>query len=389
MICPVCKTKNIPENSLFCNMCGVNLKDATQKHLAELEMDQRDGKAPLAEKVMNLGGRTKTIKVLCKDITQIDEQIDLLTISAFPYSYYPSTRSLIGALDRNLSISVAELAEDPLFDLRENAGCWISKEITENKIIKRIGGVEIPSMHTGSHMYERRLIKAIKAYMQLINILTEHEPDTKVVVLPLLGAGDLQLNHELLVFPLINEVIQLLTQNEYIEKVIFVEKDFAKAKLIADAINKSYNVHSETEEFEEIENSERNVFISYTEKGDREVADMLGNYLTEKGIPYWYAPRDITVGDYATEIVKGIKKCTHFICIVSKNSMKSAHVMNEVDLAFKRISEGIKIIPFRMDDAALDPAFEYYLSRMNWKMCSPPPVEKRIIELVDNCVAMP
>ena len=386
MICPACKTNNIPEKSIFCNMCGVNIIEALEKEQIESTKQYKSGATPLVDKVLSLGGQSKKIQVWCKDITEFDEEIDVLTISAYPFSYSPTPRSLIGALHKNLSIDVQELAKEPLMDLRHNVGCWISKSIPGNSRIRRIGGVEIPLPNGDVYEtnYESRLIKSIKSYMHLLDILSEHDTNIKNVVLPLLGTGDLHLDHNLLVFPLIGEVIQLLSRNKCIEKVIFVERNFEKAKLLADTINASYNLQAEKTEIDSTK--EKNVFISYTEKGDRYVAEMIGKYLSKRGIPYWFAPKDILSGDYATEIVKGIKNCTHFICVISENSMKSIHVINEIDLAFKRLNEGIKIVPFHLDNSTIEPAFEYYLSRMNWKSNDPPPLESRIEELVDIIV---
>lgn len=387
MICPVCKVKDIPKNSRFCHMCGVNLAEALKKEAAELERKQRAGMIPLTKKVLNLGGRKKTIQVLCKDVTEMDQDIDLLTISAFPYEYEPTERSLIGALFRKLGISVNDLAEDPLFDLRREAGCWISKDILPRGRFRKIGGVEIMPRMRGEESYEKRLLKSIKSYMHLLDILTEYEQDIRVVAFPLLGAGDQQLNYQIMIFPIINEVIKMLERNPYIEKVIFVEWTFEKAQIIANALEQSYQVQSETEEFQMDRNVKQNVFISYTEKGDRETADLIRRCLEGSGVSYWYAPENINVGDYATEIVKGIKSCTHFICVVSENSMKSKHVMNEVDLAFKRIDEGVKIIPLRLDASELVPAFEYYLSRMNWKICPKPLTENLMNEMLKSCIS--
>lgn len=385
MICPACNANDVPDNSRFCNMCGVDLNKAFKLKAEEYEKEQRAGNIPLIEKNFFVGDQKKTVKVLCKDITEMTEEIDMLTISAYPYSYGPTPRSLIGALYHNLSISVNELAKDPLFDLRKDAGCWISKKISGSNI-RRIGGVEIPINKSGNAEYERQLIKSIKSYMHLLDILTEYEPDLKVVVLPLLGTGDLHLDHNLLVFPLINEVLKLLSHNKIIEKVIFVERNYDKARMMADTVNRSYNLQNRTEEKHEIANGEQNIFISYTEKGDRGVADMLANSLKEHGIRYWYAPKDEKAGRYGAEIVKGIRNCTHFICILSENSMKSFHVLNEVDLACKRINEGIKIIPVKLEDIALEPSFEYYFSSINQKIFYPPPIEERIEELLENCI---
>lgn len=366
MMCPAYNADNIPENSTFCNVCGVNLVEAKRIMEAKREEKERIGEIPMAEKELIADGKKNTIKVFCKDVTELDEKIDLLTISAYPYSYYPTPRSVIGALKTKLTISVDDLAKKPFLDLRENAGCWVSQEIQHNKHFRRIGGVEIPFRTNTDDTYESRMIQSIKSYMYLLDILTEQDPNIKVVVVPFLGTGDMHLNYSLLAFPLINEITRFLTRNRTVQTILFIEKNYEKAKVLADSLNSSYNLLSKSTE-NTFSDKKQSVFVSYANKTDRPVADKIYEYLKEKGISYWFAPANIVVGDYAAEIVKGINKCTHFICIISESSMKSPHVLNEVDLAFQRIGDGVKIIPFRLDESSLEPAFKYYLSRMQSK----------------------
>jgi hypothetical protein len=53
-------------------------------------------------------------------------------VSAFPDSYVPVPRSLIGALDE-AGVSVGELARDKELDLREACSCWLSREIAPRR----------------------------------------------------------------------------------------------------------------------------------------------------------------------------------------------------------------------------------------------------------------
>jgi len=57
-----------------------------------------------------------------------EDDVDLLVLSAFPNSYSPTQRSLVGALSRR-GISVERLASDKYADLRETTSCWLSKEL--------------------------------------------------------------------------------------------------------------------------------------------------------------------------------------------------------------------------------------------------------------------
>lgn len=62
-------------------------------------------------------------------------------------------RSLIGALYREWGISVAKEAQNPLLDLRDFCGCWISHRIREteqNPYLRRIGCLEMSDFQSVS-----------------------------------------------------------------------------------------------------------------------------------------------------------------------------------------------------------------------------------------------
>ena len=98
----------------------------------------------------------------------------------------------------------------------------------------------------------------------------------------------------------------------------------------------------------------------------------------------WYAPRNIRFQDYASAIVDAITHCTYFVVIVSKNSLQSNHVLNEIDLAFKELDRQIHIIPLKIDEQEMGPSFLYYLSRQQWAYASDPPIDRRLEEFVSS-----
>jgi len=106
--------------------------------------------------------------------------------------------------------------------------------------------------------------------------------------------------------------------------------------------------------------------------------------LESRGIKVWYAPRDIVGSDYASAIVKAIQECSHFVTIISKDSMLSEHVLNEIDLAFNQLSRNIRFFPLRIDTQELRPAFSYYLSRQHWMDAHIPPIEERLEEFANK-----
>lgn len=79
---------------------------------------------------INTAGGTRTIAIYQGDLTAIPpaEAVDVLVVSALPNSYRPSSKSLIGALNRR-GVSVEALAADKAEDFRPTLACWLSKPI--------------------------------------------------------------------------------------------------------------------------------------------------------------------------------------------------------------------------------------------------------------------
>lgn len=101
------------------------------------------------------------------------------------------------------------------------------------------------------------------------------------------------------------------------------------------------------------------VFISYSSKNHK-FANELCAYLEQAGIACWMAPRDIpSASNYAGEITRAIKAAVEVLLIYSKDSAKSVHVKNEINLA---INNAKLILPYCIDDTPYDDDLEYYLS---------------------------
>ncbi len=107
------------------------------------------------------------------------------------------------------------------------------------------------------------------------------------------------------------------------------------------------------------------IFISYQHNA-QSIADQIYSAFEENGIHCWYAPH-IQYGDYAKRIMEAIKLCKIFIPIMTEEASASEHVLNEVEIAYKRyIAKDVTIIPFKLDSEPLNGDFEYYFSRMQW-----------------------
>lgn len=128
-------------------------------------------------------------------------------------------------------------------------------------------------------------------------------------------------------------------------------------------------------------NCRPDVFISYSSK-DQEIADKIVDSLMRAGIQAWIATKDIKEGSYAKQIMQAIRDAKLFLVVISKNSISSEQVKNEIDRAFNRVKDGMIIVPFIIDNAEMDDECQYYLCRQEIFYGKKPPIDDRIHELI-------
>lgn len=331
----------------------------------------------------------KSVAVYQQDIRDLDEPLEVMTISAFYRNYVPSRNTLLGALNEK-GISVAELAEDPKIDLRSVCNIWLSRKLSGAGLpINRIGCMELsPYVYTRDawSQVQQQILNSISAYFHMLDIASLSGLNVSRIGMPVPGGGNQHVDSAFTAIPMLNECFAFLKRNPHARKISIITRDENQAQDFAQVLEQSYAAHSEQmDQTDRLEESRQRAmaFISYSSK-DKNVADNLCSKLEAAGIGVWYAPRDIRANDYASAIVTAIRGCTHFITLISKNSLASNHVLNEIDLAFKQLNRGIQFIPLKLDEEEMGPAFEYYLSRQHWMDMRLPPLERRLDELINK-----
>ncbi len=326
----------------------------------------------------------KDISVYAQDIVDIREPIDVMTVSAFLHGYNPSPDTLMGAL-YGRGIDVRELAASPQIDLRESSNIWLSREITGAQLpIGRIGCIEMTRFqgrNCKGKGDEGQIIASIQAYFHMLHIASLSGIPVETVGLPILGGGHQMVDVAMTAVPTINECLRFLRANEYVKHIRIISRNQSQAYQFAKSLERSYSTQQAGQSLVSRQNSDRSrsVFISYS-SGDRNIADNLCAKLEAAGLKVWYAPRNIHSTDYASAIVNAITQCTDFVVIISKNSLQSHHVLNEIDLAFQELNRNIRFCPLKIDEEEMGPAFRYYLSRQHWMDAHIPPLEKRLEE---------
>jgi hypothetical protein len=116
------------------------------------------------------------------------------------------------------------------------------------------------------------------------------------------------------------------------------------------------------------------IFINYAIE-DYEMAHKISIDLNKSGIVTWFDKRDLFPGQkWEEEILNAIKKCSHFLPILSLKSVKKeGFVQKEINIALKRIDElpysKIFIIPACLDkikDLEDNPNVPDELRRLQW-----------------------
>jgi WD40 repeat protein len=121
------------------------------------------------------------------------------------------------------------------------------------------------------------------------------------------------------------------------------------------------------------------VYISYSAQ-DKAVADAVCTTLERKKFKCWISPRDILPGKpYSASVVNAIRDSRVFVLILSESSNLSTHVIREVSEA---ITNGITIIPFRIEDVEPSGVMSYYIiSSLFWLDAITSPLEQHLAKL--------
>ena len=94
-------------------------------------------------------------------------------------------------------------------------------------------------------------------------------------------------------------------------------------------------------------------FISYSSR-DREFAEKLHADLENKDVKCWFAPEDLKIGDpFRQQIDESIRRHDKLLLIISRNSIDSPWVEDEVEAALERerIEHRLILFPIMVDDA--------------------------------------
>jgi len=129
--------------------------------------------------------------------------------------------------------------------------------------------------------------------------------------------------------------------------------------------------------------SNKDVFISHSSV-DSKLAYAMCDYLEEKGVRCWIAPRDIPGGvKYGKSIIMGVKTCKIMVVLFNNNANDSEGVETEVERAFHY---KLTLIPFKLDETIPSDSLEFSFGSFQWLDASKGNPEDHFDLLYQNCV---
>ncbi len=130
--------------------------------------------------------------------------------------------------------------------------------------------------------------------------------------------------------------------------------------------------------------NDHEVFISHS-SNDSNLAYSICQYLEQRNIRCWIAPRDVPGGvEYAESIILGIRQCKIMVVVFTESANSSIFVKNEVERAFNYKST---IIPLKIDQTIPSAALELFLGSVHWLNASQGKPEDSFEALYQTCLS--
>ncbi len=308
--------------------------------------------------------KQKRIIIKQQDLMADNIKVDVLLCSAFCDDYFPSARSLIGALYNN-GISIQNMAKNSdkrfdVYDENNRRRCWISKE-SEHPRFKRIACVELLSYTDYKEGYIKGHIDYLKNVFSMLRQMFEDYDregmQLRKIAMIIPGIGDQGLEIEYVVSVLFSQLRLMLKNIEQLEDIIIYDRNPSKTEFLRSYIQDKKTLNG------------KQVFISYSSI-DSIWAEKIFNNLKNIGLSCWKAPEDIPPGsNYQKEIPKGLRETYILVAVLTENSERSKWCYKEIGTA---IGSGHIVVPvkiqnytsseqfrFLMEGEQIFPAYEY------------------------------
>ena len=296
--------------------------------------------------------KNKTIRLIEGNILDDHGRRSMLVCSAFSGSYQTREGTLIGAISKDMGISVEELhdSRDTVYSAFDDEGterCWVSCEIANVKF-SRIACIELldPNNENKDLAQIDLLKNTFYLFRTMLRKLNNDGIEFRRIVMTVPGIGNQGLEPTFVVPVLLAQLRAAARELEMLDEFVIYVKDHEKYETIKGILENGKPF------------AEKQVFISYSSKDSAE-AEEIFLFLSKKGIQCWKAPEDIPQGsNYQVMIPKGLQDTYILLLIQSENSEKSRWCFKEVGTA---IGSGHTIIPYKTSDYCSSDQFNFLM----------------------------
>ena len=253
----------------------------------------------------------------------IEHRVDILVVSAFPNDYQPTQNSLIGALQRN-GLSLGELANAKLHDLRDTCAFWISQPIAGSALRLNIGQIACfePEVLGSPPSLVGDLFRGLFPFLD--------DRKNKVVAMPLLASGDQRWPADLMLSSILDAASHWLARGLGISELKIVTRGDRADDLLATMAD--YRIKVDSSQPNESQSTAFDIFLSFSST-DASVADSAKAALQRRSDAKRIFDYPLTIDkgrSWQEEIDRAIASCGSIIAILSPAYFASPECREEL-----------------------------------------------------------
>jgi len=297
-------------------------------------------------------GTPRSIAIYQGDLAAMpaSEAVDLLVVSALPDDYEPTSRSLIGALDRR-GVSVEALSRNKAVDLRPNLACWLSEPVqaTDPEIqFKRILCFE--PLQRGEPP------EVVGDIFQCLISVSEGGIPVRSIAMPLLAGGVQAASTVDILMPLFDAATHWMQFGLPIEEIRIVAYDEASASELRGAFG-VLKRQFEQRPLQDTPGKAYDLFVSYSWKNKDAIDDFVAELRKLRpGLRLFLDRQTLQTGcAWQQDIYTALDDCRKIVAFYSPNYLASKVCREEYNIAtFRQRDEGGEVLlPIYLETAPL------------------------------------
>jgi hypothetical protein len=301
---------------------------------------------------ITVNGRSHTIAAYHGDLTQLApaDAVDVLVVSALPNAYYPSRKSLIGALDRS-GVSVAELAREKAEDMRPALACWLSRPVQAD-----YPGIQFQRILCFEPQAGGSPAEVVGDIFQCLVSAIEGGVPIRSIAMPLLAGGVQGVDTVTLMIPLFEAATHWIEHGLQLETLKIVassERTAGELKGAFGVLRRQYQARPPLD----TSGKRYDLFLSYSWK-NKDAIDVFAAELRRQrpGIRLFLDRLELKPGSaWQQEIFEALDDCRTIVTFYSPEYLASKVCREEFNIAmFRARDEGKRVLqPIFLHTAAL------------------------------------